>query len=257
MSSLEPKILNTDRYNPSDHNPDDHGADGYNADEWGQYRSLSSLAVVALVLGVCSLLVFVSPLLMVVPLAAIATALLAIKKIAASDGGLSGAKLARCGLALAILCSAASYARVKLHDAMLQRQADRAAQQWLSLAAEGNVESMLELLSGAAIEKLTPASTPGQPMTFFDKTLASALLRHDSLLLGLSELGTSQMRLQLAEATISEDAKPQASLRYVVDSVGNTVAGNSETEPLACSLVLQCQTFPEGNVWRVDSWTLE
>ncbi len=231
--------------------PESFQATSHDADEWGQYRSLSSLAVVAFVLGVGSLLMFVSPLLMVVPLAAVATALLALKGIAASDGGLSGAKLARWGLALAILCSVASYARVKFSDVLMQRQADRVARQWLTLAAEGNAESMLELMSKSAIEKLTPAVAPDQPMPFFGYILASALIRHDPLTLGLAELQSEDgsLRLKLADAGLLKGSPTQASLRYV--------ANQSKAKPLTCLLALKRFASPAGSLWLVDSWALE
>lgn len=231
--------------------PESFQASSHDADEWGQYRSLSSLAVVAFLLGVGSLLMFVSPLLMVVPLAAVATALLALKGIAASDGGLSGAKLAHWGLALAILCSVASYARVKFSDVLLQRQADRVARQWLALAADGNAESMLEMMSRGALEKLTPAVAPGQPMPFFGKILASALIRHDPVVLGMSKLqgGEGSLRLKLANVGLLKEDQLQASLRYV--------ASNLKAEPVVCLLALKRLTSLAGNVWQVDSWALE
>jgi len=226
-------------------------ANDYDADEWGQYRSLSSLAVVAFLLGISSVLTFVSPLMVVVPLAAVATALLALKGIAASEGGLSGAKLARYGLVLAIVCGVAAFARVKVRDVLLQRQAASVARLWLSLAAEGDAESMLELMSREAVEKLSPAVEPGQPLPFFAKILSSALIRHDPLVLALSELqgGADPFRLKLEEANLFGGDRNLASLKYV--------ASNTKAQTQGCLLVLKRFVSPTGNVWLVDSWSLE
>jgi len=226
--------------------------DGRDADEWGQYRSLSSLAVVAFVLGLCSLLTFVSPLMLVVPLAAVAAALLALKGISASAGSLSGGKLALVGLTLAICFSTASFARLKIRDRILQQQADRVGRQWLALAAQGRSEDMLPLMSKAAVDKLSPTEPAQQPMSFFGDVFAKALLRQDSLVVSLSNLGTAdEIRLRLKETgTLAEATPPQAFFHYV--------AGMAESEQAECSIVLK--RFQVGELetaWLVDSWQLE
>ena len=221
----------------------------YDADEWGQYRSLSSMAVVAFVLGLCSVAMFAGPLLVVVPLAAVAAALLALKGIAASGGGLSGARLAWWGLALAILFGAASSARVKVRDVIMQRQADAVAQQWVALAAEGRAEDMLVLMTRAAGDKLTPAVEVGQPMPFFGGILASALMRQDPLVVSLMELKEKgESRFQLLDSSIDATGKPpQAFLRYA-----------TSTKQAPCHFVLKRYQAPDFSaIWLVDSWSLE
>jgi len=239
-------------YDTDGRDTDGWDAGGRDADEWGQYRSLSTLAVVAFVLGICSLLTFASPLMLVVPLGAIATALLALKGISASAGNLSGAKLALFGLALAICFSAASFARVKLRDVILQRQADRVGRQWLSLAAEGRSEDMMQLMTKDAVDKLSPTDPAEQPMSFFGGVFANALMRQDPLVVGLTELAAAdEMHLRLKEASIIAVANPpQAMFQYV--------AGRAESEQKDCTILLK--RFPATEletVWLVDSWKLE
>jgi len=226
-------------------------ASSYDADQWGQYRSLSTLAVVAFVLGLCSAAMFAGPLLVVVPLAAVATALLALKGIAASEGGLSGARLAWWGLAFAIVFSVASFARVQVRDQILQRQADQLGQQWLALAAEGRAEDMLQLMTRTAAEKLTPAVEPGQAMSFFGGILASALIRQDPLVVSLMELREGgENKLPIIDASIEIASKPpRAVFRYAV----------SKADPQqTCLMVLKRFQAPgQEAVWLVDSWLLE
>ncbi len=227
-------------------------SNSYDADEWGQYRSLSVLAVVAFVLGLCSIVMFVGPLLVVVPLAAVATALLALKGIAASGGGLSGARLAWWGLALAIVFGVASFSRVKVRDILMQRQADRVGRQWLSMAAEGRAEDMLQLMTRGAVDKLTPAVAPGQPMPFFGGILASALVRQDPLILSLKELqATGDSRLHLQDSSIDVAGNPpQAVFRYV--------AGKSGSEQQSYLMVLKrYRASGLQAIWLIDSWKLE
>lgn len=228
-------------------------ATGYNADELGQYRSLSTQAVIAFVLGICSVATFAGPLLVVVPLAAAATALLALKSIASSEGGLSGARLARWGLALAILFSVAAIARVKVRDTLLQRQADQVGRQWLSLAAEGRTEEMLEMMTKAAIDKVAPASGAAQ-LSFFGNVLGSAILRQDPLVVSLNELQeTGQANIQLSDASVTDASMPpQAVFRY-------TMSGSDRSlEQKQCLLVLKrFRTSSINVIWLIDSWKLE
>ena len=222
----------------------------YDADELGQYRSLSSLAVIAFVLGLCSFAMFAGPLLVVVPLAAVAAALLALKGIAASGGGLSGARLAWWGLALATIFCVASFARVKVREILLQRQADSVGQHWLSLAAEGRVEGMMELMTRSAADKLTPAVEPGQPMPFFGGILASALMRQDPLVRSLIELKEAgSARFQLRDSGVDPTGNPpHAVLRYTA----------IDADQPACQLMLKRFRAPKaGAIWLVDSWSLE
>jgi len=230
----------------------------YDADEWGQYRSLSTLAVVAFVLGLCSVATFAGPLLVVVPLAAVATALLALKGIAASEGGLTGARLARWGLALAILFGVASVVQVEVRDRLLQRQADRVSQQWLSLGAQGRAEGMLQLMTQAAIDKIAPAIESGQPAPFFRGILASALMRQDPLVVRLQELPEADRGgFQLRDTSVSSASKPpQAVFRYVIG--GSDVVSGPATEQQSCLLVLKRFRSADFEViWLVDSWQLE
>jgi hypothetical protein len=232
---------------------DSADASGYDADEWGQYRSLSTLSVVAFVLGLCSIVTFASPLMLVFPLAAAATALLALQGISASEGSLSGARLARWGMALAIVFGVASYARVQIRDLLMQRQAERVARQWLDLAADGKAETMMDLMSRAAVEKVSPSEQASQPApSFFSGMLASALLRQDPLVVGLSELrDAGEIRFRLADSQVIAAAKPPKTfLRFT--------AASSGAEQRECTMELKrFRATEEQRIWLVDSWELK
>ena len=234
---------------------DAHGADAqrYDADEWGQYRSLSTLSVIALVLGLCSVVTFASPLMLVFPLAAAAAALLALKGITSSDGNLSGASLARWGLALAIMFGVASFARVQVRDLIVQRQAEGVARQWLSLAVDARSEDMMDLMSREAVEKVSPSADASQAApSIFGGMLASALMRQDPLVVALSELGEAgevQFRLTDSEV-IAAGNIPRAFLRFSAASNG------SEERTFALELK-RFRATEEKQVWLVDTWELQ
>ena len=86
------------------------------ADEDAAYRTLSILSVVSLILGVAAPLAFFAPLLLVIPLAGIATALLAIRHIALSEGALMGRAAALVGLVLSVGCISAAFTRTALTE---------------------------------------------------------------------------------------------------------------------------------------------
>lgn len=227
-------------------------ATGYDADELGQYRSLSTMAVVAVVLGLCSVLMFASPLMVIFPLAAAAAAILALRSIATSDGGLTGSRLALVGLGLAILFATGSYARVKIRDGMLQQQVEDCCQQWLSLASQGRVDEMLQLMTTSAAEQLKPAEEVGPPGSFFGGMLASALMRQDPLIVAFSNLREQgELRFRTVDAEIYATATPaQAVIDYSVSA--------GDAEPASCGIGLK-RLRAGGNewVWRIDSWALK
>lgn len=127
-----------------------------------KYSQLAPLAVIALVLGMASLLALIGPLFFLVPAAAIGVALIALGKIRQSDGALSGAGLARVGLALATICLVASLVRGEVRNRMLQEQAGATAERWLQLMTAGDAADARALLTGDAAGGLVPRSNPGE-----------------------------------------------------------------------------------------------
>ncbi|MEM8945301.1 MAG: hypothetical protein AAGD11_08970 [Planctomycetota bacterium] len=225
----------------------------YDADELGQYRSLSSLAVVAFVFGLASVITFAAPLLVVVPLTAAALALLALRSIAASDGGLTGSRLALCGLALAIFFAVGAYARVGMRDSILQGQVDRTCRQWLDSASRGQVDQMIEMMTQKAAEKLNPPVAVGDPGSFFSGMLNSALMRQSPIIADVTRLrGDGELRFRIEDTEIYATSKPaQAAMSYSVGS-------SSSKERLSCSIGLRRLLASGGRrVWMIDSWSVE
>lgn len=225
----------------------------YDADELGQYRSLSTSAVISLLLGLCSVVVFASPLLVVVPLAAIALGILALLGIAKSEGGLTGGWLARCGLALAIFFAVGSFARLKVRDFTLLKQADRTAQQWLAHASKGQAEEMLEWTSQVAYQKISPTVEPGTPPSHFSGVLAGALLRNDPYVVSLQQQRESgDLNLAIADELIiaAGTAAPEAFLHYTA------VGADADQESYGVKLK-RYRLSAEEYIWLVDSWVLD
>lgn len=227
----------------------------YDADELGQYQSLSTSAVVALVLGLLSPLAFFSSLLVVVPLLALAVALWALAKIKGSEGGLQGTRLAYCGLALAIVFGVASVTRAQVRVELLRRQANETAERWLSLLARGRAEEVLTLMTGTAISKLSTSGEEGPPVPIatvpiFEAELRSAQLLRDPLAIALMEMRQrDQETLPQSKGNLVYDSpQPRAVLYFQFPNP------ESEDSLFLLSLV---KTGRSPAVWLVESWKTE
>ncbi len=109
--------------------------------EWDPaYRSLSATAVVALIFGLVSPVVVFGSLLVAAPCVAIALGALALRRIAQSDGALTGRGFALTGLALGVFCLSAWFAQSQTSWVLTQAQAARVAQEWLDRVEQGDAE---------------------------------------------------------------------------------------------------------------------
>ncbi len=227
----------------------------HDADELGQYQSLSTSAVVALVLGLLSPIAFFSPLLLVMPLLALGVALWALARIKGSGGGLLGTRLAYCGLALAIVCGVASVARSQIRVELLRRQASETAERWLSLLAQGQAEETLALMTRSAVSKLSPSGEGGGPVPVATVPIFEAELRHAQLLRDPLAIALMEMH-QRGEETIFQSEgsrvvdlpKPRARLYF---KFPNTEAQN----PLFLLSLVKTGRSPA--VWLVEAWETE
>jgi|GEM_PF-2520846 hypothetical protein len=127
-----PAVLPPESLSPQRRHPDD--------DAIARYSAVSRPAILALFLGLASALALVSPILVIVPLAAAAAAVVALRQIAASGGQYSGRWAATIGLCLAMLFAGWGLSREWTRDARLQRQARQYAESWLQVVREGQIQ---------------------------------------------------------------------------------------------------------------------
>ena len=104
-------------------------SEGFEAEQV-PYRSVSKLAVAALVLGFLSLLALIDPLLWTVPVVAIVLCWLALRSIARSDFVLTGRWCALCGLGLAMMFGVAAPAKWIIYRQMIRQEARQFADEW-------------------------------------------------------------------------------------------------------------------------------
>lgn len=224
----------------------------YNADELGQYQSLSTAAVMALVLGLLSAAAFFSPLLLVVPFFTIAVALWALARIRSSEGGLQGARLAYCGLALAIVFGVASVTRVQVRVEILRRQATEVAERWLSMLGQGQVEEALGLMTSKAKSKISDPGEGSSLVPIFEAELSGAQLLQDPLAVALIEMHQSDKgaTLQSEKKLVFDLPKPRAVFYYKMPNA------EAQDSLFLLSLVKTGGGHLPG-VWLIDAWDTE
>jgi len=223
-----------------------------NVDELGQYRSLSTLAVAAFLLGLGSVFVFVTSALIVIPLAAIAVAALAQIKIHSSAGAQSGSWLARAGLVLAIVFSAAAFSRATVRDSLSIRLAEEAAQRWLTALSADRLDDALEMMSPTALMNLRPQSGGrNAPPSPFVQEVAVDMLRQSPLLHALEPAeDSSEVRFHLLTgAFFSNSRVPEVGCKFEAEG--------THVDQVEFNVVLKRILSPKDEVaWAIDSWAL-
>jgi hypothetical protein len=139
---------------------------GFHSDEPEEvtaYRSLSVLALISLVFGLASALSFGMPLLLGIPLFGIAISLLALHRIAASDGTLTGSWMAVVGLFLCIAFLIAPFSRDYVLRAVRVHEAQSIARTWLETLLAGHPEQAFRLTVDG--NRAPPQPMPGEPPT--------------------------------------------------------------------------------------------
>jgi hypothetical protein len=123
------------------------------------YRSLSVLAVVALIAGLLAPLALVAPLLLAIPLFGIGAAAIALRQISASEGAMIGRAVALVGLAFSIAMIGAVFTRTELSRTLLSSQARETGAEWFARLQSGDAEGAFRLTR----DSLRPTPPPDDP----------------------------------------------------------------------------------------------
>jgi hypothetical protein len=221
----------------------------HNADELAQYRSLSTLAIAALVLGLFSPLAFLGPLGIAVPLVAIAVALLALAHIKAARDSLTGRPLALAAIALAVVFAAAALSRAYVRDTLSIRIVAEPARRWMELLSTGRIDDALDVLTPDVLMKLQPSVPPDAEPPPFDRAKAVELLAADPLVHALEPAQPSKpVAFQFRDQRYFwGDRSPQVG--YLFTATGG------QADQVEGNLVFSRGVTPGGHVvWLVKSW---
>ena len=110
-----------------------------------EYRPVSMLAVLTLVLGLASALALAGPVLLFIPGICVLIGLFAWRSIASSDGSLAGRNVILWGLAFASFFTAMSLGRVLTQRALVVRDAKQISETFLSLLLANHPEKAHQL----------------------------------------------------------------------------------------------------------------
>ena len=122
---------------------------------------MSALAIVALIFGLAAPLCFWAPLLLVIPLVGAGLSLVALRRITASDGALTGRVVALAALALCLASATASISHDRVTRHLRSNQAEVVARHWISLLLNGKTQVAFGLtVDGSRPPSPTP---PGEP----------------------------------------------------------------------------------------------
>lgn len=216
-----------------------------------KYSQLAPLAIIALALGLASVLALIGPLFFLVPVAAIGLSLLALSKIRQSDGALTGAGLALAGLACATICLVASLVRGEVRDRMLQEQAGAAARRWLLLMTEGDVVNARALLTGEAAGGLVPRPEPGsspRPNEELER-IAIERLAQDPIVRDFAKVDQPQIGVETVSEPVFDGARTVVGTTLFL---ADPASGEHRHIDLQLSRTKYYES--EGDPWRIDHW---
>jgi hypothetical protein len=152
---------------------------GNDPEQITEYRTLSVLAIISLVMGLAAPLAVAAPFLLAIPLFGIAVSLVALRRIAVSEGVLAGRWAATIGL---VLCVASAIMPIS-HD-LIQRtirvnQAEKFGRDWVALVTSGNSKEAFRMtVDGTRPAPPPEPNAPPKPApyeTFVDQPVIKAL----------------------------------------------------------------------------------
>ncbi len=224
--------------------------EAYDADELVSYRSLSNLAILAMLIGLLSPLALVVPLFIVIPLAGAAVALLAYSNIRAHAESLSGLTLAKIALFLSVFCLVAAPVKSLVRTQLYQRQADQAARQWLNTLAEGDLSEALGQLTPSAIGGLTkPDITPGNPASQPSvQDVVEALGKNQFVENIRAQAQDGPLELKVLSLNVDNNrSQPAVVIEYETNNQGDS-----------SSVIVHCLRMgspTSGSIWKIEAWT--
>lgn len=212
--------------------PDDYVLDDVQA--MAEYRSVSALALLSAVLGVCSLAALVNDGLLVIPLLGTICAILALRRIAASEGQLAGRTPALVGLSLSLVLGVGIYAHRMTTERLVAAEAQKWALDWCDLLLAGKTLVALEL------------QNPPTSRRPFDDSLADYYETNDGAARALEKFRTTEVIARLLDAPEGARVVPGESLGVAPDERGGfrlaqrfqLIAPGTETNPTVFTLWL-------------------
>lgn len=152
---------------------------GNDPEQTTEYRTLSVLAIISLIIGLAAPLAVAAPFLLAIPLFGIAVSLVALRTIAVSGGVLAGRWAATVGLALCVASAVLPVSHDLIQRAVRLRQAETFGRSWVGMVTAGNIKQAFALTADGT-RPMPPAepNAPPKPApyeTFIEQPIIKAL----------------------------------------------------------------------------------
>ena len=221
----------------------------HNADELENYRSLSSLSVLALCVGMASPLALAAPIWAAVPVAAIALAGLALAKIHYSGEALTGSLLAKIALILGVVFLLAPVTHGYVRETSTIGQAREVAERWLNAITSQEWNEAGGMVIPSKLYQITPRpGGPKEPNPNFTIEDGIAFLPQETFM----KLLASQASL---EAFTPEENGSTLQWKPKSPEVGFRFRFFHLEDEQTCSVVLSRQKLSTGKLsWVVKDW---
>jgi hypothetical protein len=185
-------------------------------DEVTTYRTISAVAIIGLLLGIAAPLCLAAPLLLAIPLFGIAVTLLAVARVAASEGTMIGRRAALIGLGLCVGSLFMYGSRELVARQMISRQAREVALEWIKQLQAGNVAEAFGLSSASTSqpEPPPPRNFPGADETPPDP---ATVFRNNPVVRFLTSVGTAAKVHYVRDIKLQRLTRGQAYIQQQYD----------------------------------------
>jgi hypothetical protein len=222
-------------------------------DQTTEYRSLSVLAIVGLILGLASPFCLAAPLLMVIPLVGAAVSIIALRQIAASDGALAGQWTASIGLVLCVACAIGAMTHKSLVRSLRSHQAEVFGEKWIGLLLSGKVDEAFRLTVDSWRGQLPP-----EPAVPAPAKSPQDVFKDNPVIKELAAAGAkSKVRFG---GTVSYEQQSARNVRvgqkFVVTPEGAATASKPESGPIELLLTVSRSRIPGelNSRWLVSAY---
>ncbi len=156
-STISPEQMATST-SPATLTPVFHGDD---PEQTTDYRQLSVLAIISLVMGLAAPLAIAGPFLLAIPLFGIAVSLVALRRIEQSGGVFAGKWMATIGLALCVASAILPVSHDMIQRAIRVNDAETFGKSWVATVTSGNLKEAFHSTLDAT--RPTAPPDPGAP----------------------------------------------------------------------------------------------
>ncbi len=214
-----------------------------------EYHAISGWAIAALVVGILSAAALIGPLMWSIPALGICLAIVAMWRVSASGGELTGWNLALFGLILSLLFGSAGPAKTITRHYWLQVRAERFADGFLDLLQQNQPYVAQQFTLHPALRKLAAADLPGaiakdeQAQKSFNQFISREPAKT------LLEFGKKAKLELLSSAVVSEDSRDDVAVIYRISPPAEPGA----RKPFTITLIVERSlSYPA----RTEQWQI-